>query len=275
MGTALQHHARGAHFGEFLRGARERRGLTIRDISNETKIPWRHLDAFEHGDLTVVPNRMYRRAEVRAYARAVGLDQNLALEELEQATDGSNIERSETESILAVRGAEQPRHRVPATVATVIVAAILLVAVQVWNSRSAPPAIAPTPAASAPPAESAPPTTDAASPPPSVPAPAVVVPNSAVASAEAVSSPEPITSDQAIPAPPSADNALVVTSDPPGARVMVDGIGRGATPVTIRLLTPGEKTIRVIKDGFASEERTIRVTTGKATVHVPLRSSAN
>src|SRR5262249_23199571 len=67
MGTALQHHPRGAHFGDFLRGARERRGLTIRDISNETKIPWRHLDAFEHGDLTVVPNRMYRRAEVRAY----------------------------------------------------------------------------------------------------------------------------------------------------------------------------------------------------------------
>jgi hypothetical protein len=75
--------------------------------------------------------------------------------------------------------------------------------------------------------------------------------------------------------PPSADNALVVTSDPPGARVMVDGIGRGATPVTIRLLTPGEKTVRVIKDGFASEERTIRVTSGKASVHVPLRSSAN
>lgn len=268
MGTALQHHARGAHFGEFLRGARERRGLTIRDISNETKIPWRHLDAFEHGDLTVVPNRMYRRAEVRAYARAVGLDQNLALEELEQATEGSEIERSQSESILAVRGAEQPHHRGPATIATFIVAAILLVAVQVWNSRSAPPAIAPTPAASAPP------TTDASSPPPSAPAPAAVVPNSAVASADAVSSAEPITSAQAPPAP-AADNALVVTSDPPGARVMVDGIGRGATPVTIRLLTPGEKTIRVIKDGFASEERTIRVTSGTASVHVPLRSSAN
>ena len=72
MATVLQHHPRIAHFGEFLRDARERRGLTVRDVSNETKIPRRHLEAFEHGDLTVVPNRLYRRAEVRAYAQAVG-----------------------------------------------------------------------------------------------------------------------------------------------------------------------------------------------------------
>src|SRR6476659_5199034 len=81
----VQRQPRGTEFGEFLRGARERRGLTILQVSNETKIPWRHLDAFERGDLTVVPNGMYRRAEVRAYARAVGLDQNAALTELERA----------------------------------------------------------------------------------------------------------------------------------------------------------------------------------------------
>ena len=61
-------------FGEFLRDARERRGLTIQQIASETRIPWRHLDALEHGNLDAVPGGVYRRAEIRAYADAVGLD---------------------------------------------------------------------------------------------------------------------------------------------------------------------------------------------------------
>mgnify|MGYP001032516886 CR=1 FL=1 len=62
----------------------------------------------------------------------------------------------------------------------------------------------------------------------------------------------------------------------PGARVTLDGIGWGTTPVTIRLLKPGAKTIRVIKDGYASEERSVRVSDGRSTsVHVPLRTAAN
>jgi hypothetical protein len=73
-----------------------------------------------------------------------------------------------------------------------------------------------------------------------------------------------------------AANSLIVTSDPAGARVTVDGIGLGTTPATIRLLTPGQKTIRVIKDGYASEERSVRITEGRPTsVHVPLRTAAN
>ena len=36
-----------------------------------------------------------------------------------------------------------------------------------------------------------------------------------------------------------------MVTDPPGARVIVDGIGRGTTPVTIRYLAAGEKRVRV------------------------------
>jgi hypothetical protein len=72
-----------------------------------------------------------------------------------------------------------------------------------------------------------------------------------------------------------AANSLIVNSDPAGARVTVDGIGWGTTPATIRMLTPGEKTIRVIKDGYASEERRVRIIDGRSTsVHVPLRTAA-
>ena len=49
-------------FGEWLTQARTARGLTLEDISRETKIPLRNLEALEHGDLGVMPT-FYERAE--------------------------------------------------------------------------------------------------------------------------------------------------------------------------------------------------------------------
>jgi cytoskeletal protein RodZ len=71
--------------GEMLRRARELRGLTLERVARETKIPQRHLEAFERDNLTAVPSGFYQRAELRTYAQAVGLDQRLALAELESA----------------------------------------------------------------------------------------------------------------------------------------------------------------------------------------------
>jgi hypothetical protein len=55
---------------------------------------------------------------------------------------------------------------------------------------------------------------------------------------------------------------LVVATQPAGGRVTVDGIGWGVAPVTIRYLSPGDKRIRVTKDGFATTERIVQVTEG-------------
>ena len=63
---------------------------------------------------------------------------------------------------------------------------------------------------------------------------------------------------------------LEVTSDPPGARVMVDGIGRGATPITLDNLATGATRIRVIKNGYVSQERDVRIGAGRVALHVTL-----
>jgi len=65
---------------------------------------------------------------------------------------------------------------------------------------------------------------------------------------------------------------LVITSEPPGARVTVDGIGWGVTPVTVRHLPPGTKRIRVTKDGYSSEEREARVADRPSELHISLRA---
>jgi hypothetical protein len=66
-------------------------------------------------------------------------------------------------------------------------------------------------------------------------------------------------------APATADSVteLVVTTQPAGARVMVNGIGWGIAPVTIRYLSEGDKRIRVIKDGYATEEQVVRLAGGR------------
>src|SRR5262245_2004909 len=74
-------HENGAAAGEMLRRARERRGLTLDQLSHETKIARRDLEALEHDHLAVGAGDFYGRAKLRAYARAVKLDQNLVLPE--------------------------------------------------------------------------------------------------------------------------------------------------------------------------------------------------
>jgi hypothetical protein len=63
----------------------------------------------------------------------------------------------------------------------------------------------------------------------------------------------------------SADSVteLVVTTEPAGARVTVNGIAWGVSPVTIRHMPPGDKRIRVTKEGYASQERVLRLDEGR------------
>jgi hypothetical protein len=68
--------------GEFLRQSRVGRGMSLQQIAAETRIPLRQLDALECDDYAELPAGLYRRARVRAYARAIHLDQS-ALVQLE------------------------------------------------------------------------------------------------------------------------------------------------------------------------------------------------
>jgi cytoskeleton protein RodZ len=61
-------------FGARLRDARERRGVTLRQIANATKISVGVLEALERNDISKLPGGIFGRAFVRSYAIEVGLD---------------------------------------------------------------------------------------------------------------------------------------------------------------------------------------------------------
>jgi cytoskeleton protein RodZ len=61
-------------FGRKLREARERKGVSLRQIANATKISVGALEALERDDISRLPGGIFSRAFVRSYAIEVGLD---------------------------------------------------------------------------------------------------------------------------------------------------------------------------------------------------------
>lgn len=66
--------------GQQLRRAREARGVTLREISEQTRITIRHLEAIEADDYKHLPGGIFNKSFVKAYARQVGFDERIALE---------------------------------------------------------------------------------------------------------------------------------------------------------------------------------------------------
>lgn len=60
--------------GSRLKEARERRGVSLRQIANDTKISMAALEALERNDFSRLPGGIFSRSFVRAYAAEVGLD---------------------------------------------------------------------------------------------------------------------------------------------------------------------------------------------------------
>ncbi len=61
-------------FGLELRRARERKGLTLEQVSERTKVSVAHFAGLERGDMSRWPAGIFGRAFVRGYAGVVGLD---------------------------------------------------------------------------------------------------------------------------------------------------------------------------------------------------------
>jgi cytoskeletal protein RodZ len=68
-----------ASLSERLKRERELRGISLKQISEETRIGVRFLQALEDDRLDIIPGEFYRRSYLRAYARYLGLDEDRAL----------------------------------------------------------------------------------------------------------------------------------------------------------------------------------------------------
>jgi Helix-turn-helix domain len=81
--------------GTWLRRERERRGVTLSQISEQTKLSVTLLEGLEADDLSRWPGGIFRRAFTRSYATAIGLDPDVVVRRVEEAhpvADGDAVE---------------------------------------------------------------------------------------------------------------------------------------------------------------------------------------
>ncbi len=132
----------GVDFGATLRQARVQRGVSLREISDHTKISKAALEALERNDVSMLPGGLFSRSFVRAYAREVGLDPETTVKAFIAAFPGEDPLATDA----PVRGT--PRDAVPieqgtafmravGRVFTVVVPIALVVGYVAWSGRLA------------------------------------------------------------------------------------------------------------------------------------------
>ena len=257
-------------FGAFLTAARQRSGRSLDEIARTTKITIRQLEALERGRVEALPGGMYRRAILRNYAAAIGLDSRVAVEHLVQtfgAEDSPGHLSSQEREV--GKWSSDRGLMVPARSVVGVAASLAVVFVAQFVTRGDSPA-PPVPQIVAPLPETAPVTTPDVLAHRSVKSeggePSTGTGGNAPTDTTEIQSP---VESRAISAKARAPG-LVVTSNPEGARVTVNGIAWGFTPVAIRYLPPGDKTIRVTKDGYLGGERRVRIGEEGGTASVQL-----
>lgn len=125
-----------ANFGEELRLAREARGITLREISEQTRISMGYLEAIETNDYKRLPGGIFNRSFIKAYARFIGYDEQQALEGYartmrEQGDSGDDVSTTPYQSRVYTDG--NSRSPIVTLLLTILILAVL--SLGVWGVK--------------------------------------------------------------------------------------------------------------------------------------------
>jgi cytoskeleton protein RodZ len=120
-------------FGEKLKLEREKRAITLEEISLSTKIGMRMLQALEEDKYNQLPGGIFNRGFVRAYAKHVGLDEDQAVADYLEAS-GEGPPPGTDAAIEAELAPAESREPTPSRQLSwgLFAAILLLVALALW-----------------------------------------------------------------------------------------------------------------------------------------------
>jgi cytoskeletal protein RodZ len=120
--------------GEELKRERELREISLREISEATKISIRILEAIEHDNYKILPGGIFNRNFLRAYAQFVGLDPESVVNKYHQqvVNDG---EESLPDFVALIPEQKIPSRPRNSIVVVVVLLLIALVLVYLWYTR--------------------------------------------------------------------------------------------------------------------------------------------
>ena len=259
-----------AELGARLLRGREQKKRSLEEIADATKISIHQLRLLERGDLHRLPAGIYRRAIVRQYAEAVGLNVAETIRDLEGVSTEVDVDIQRPEPVAHRRRDAGSSSFTTAlwssAAALVVLGAVAAVATAWYRAGTAAPAPAPVTAASAstPEAEAPAVALVAATEPVGANTADIELATSAAVPQRQTQKPTQ-TETSSVAASDATEGELRITSEPTGALVTVNGVGWGPTPVTIRYMPFGRKLIRATKPGYASAQRGFDfVPTGRA-----------
>jgi len=225
--------------------------------------------ALERADVEAAPRGMYSRAMRRAYSESTASDCGGRAAGDRPPALAEPARGPVVWAALHTATPKRPRRRVPrAASAAVTLGAVVGLAVAVWPGG---------PAGVAPPSSAVVHPAAMTMRPPEAPraeyVPIPTAPDGTPRAAEPVAAVHDPAARRMQPR--ATDGVLVVRSEPSGARVMVNGVGWGETPITIRYVPFGAKDVRVVLSGYRSAERRVTLDAEQpaATVRVRLQAS--
>ena len=121
-----------ASLGRVLREARERLGLSVADVSGQTKLAPRQIEALEADDLQRLPEMAFVRGFVRSYAKILQLDAQPLLAFLPQVdTEQVLLEPASVEAPFP--SAHSPQRQNLIWLGAALLLAVLMVTFAVWH----------------------------------------------------------------------------------------------------------------------------------------------
>ncbi|NMB41330.1 MAG: DUF4115 domain-containing protein [Firmicutes bacterium] len=123
--------------GSMLKEAREKKGISIDDISNETKIQKRFLHLMEKGDFSAFPGEVYLRGALRNFAESVGLDPVEIISLYKQSVKSENAYEVKTEKVKIRKDGTSPvigkgKKNLPVTALTWIMLLVFIIGGGIW-----------------------------------------------------------------------------------------------------------------------------------------------
>jgi len=115
-----------ATLGDGLRKARELSGKSMAELAADTRVHERYLTALEENNISGLPSRVFAIGYVRAYAGALGLDEQLAVERYKRETPDGSVPLQAPTGVAY----EEVRRYSPRIIGGVV---LLAVAVIGWN----------------------------------------------------------------------------------------------------------------------------------------------
>lgn len=123
--------------GSSLKAAREKKGITLREVEDATKVRVKYLEALENEDYSILPGRVYAVGFLRSYASYLGLDSDELVKAFNEVLPPQGEEEILMVSPAVHSGQGKKRAAKVWLVLLVLVLAAVVVFALVWQTRLA------------------------------------------------------------------------------------------------------------------------------------------